>query len=260
VSQSSHHSLPRSPGRSQRNSHNFDHGGIRSIAFDAVGTLIHPVPSAGAVYHRVGLQHGSRLVAEEVARRFRDVLARIAESELDCGCSEAGEPWHTCEGRERLRWRRIVGSVLDDVLKPGECFEELFAHFGHPDNWACFPEVGSALRELRRAGFRLAVCSNFDARLNAVIDGTPELAPIELRVVSSEVKYRKPSGRFFEVLTSAANCAASQILFVGDDPDNDVAAAEAAGLWAWQIDRGDGPRRNHTLQSLDELVARLVGR
>jgi putative hydrolase of the HAD superfamily len=260
VSQSSHHSLPRSPGRSQRNSHNFDPREIRWIAFDAVGTLIHPVPSAGAVYHRVGLQHGSRLVAEEVARRFRDLFARIAESELDCGCSEARELWHTCELRERLRWRRIVGSVLDDVLTPNECFEELFAHFGHPDNWACLPEVGSVLRESRRAGFRLAVCSNFDARLNAVIDGTPELAPIELRVVSSEVKYRKPSGRFFEALTSAANCAASQILFVGDDPDNDVAAAEAAGLWAWQIDRGDGPRRNQTLQSLDELVARLVGR
>jgi len=162
--------------------------------------------------------------------------------------------------RERLRWQRIVGSVLDDVLTPNECFEELFAHFGQADNWACFPEVGAALRELRRAGFRLAVCSNFDARLNAVIDGTPELAPIELRVVSSEAKYRKPSGRFFEALTRAANCAVSQILFVGDDPDNDVAAAEAAGLWAWQIDRGIGPRQNQPLHSLDELVARLVNR
>jgi putative hydrolase of the HAD superfamily len=243
------------------NSHNLDPREIRWVAFDAVGTLIHPAPSAAAVYHRVGLRHGSRLVAEEVAHRFRDVFARLAQSpDLDCGCSEAEEPWHTCEVRERLRWRRIVGSVLDDVLTSNECFEELFAHFGQPHNWACFPEVGSALRELRRARFRLAVCSNFDARLNAVIDGTPELAPIELRVISSEVKYRKPSGRFFEALTRTANCAASQILFVGDDPDNDVAAAKAAGLWARQIDRGDGPRRNQTLQSLDELVAQLVGR
>jgi HAD superfamily hydrolase (TIGR01662 family) len=243
------------------NSPNFDPCSIRWIAFDAVGTLIHPAPSAAAVYHGVGLRHGSRLAAEEVARRFGDVFARNAQCpDLDCGCAEAEEPWHTCEVRERLRWQRIVESVLDDVLTPGECFEELFAHFGQPDNWACFPEVDSALSQLRRAGYRLAVGSNFDARLNAVMDGTPELAPIELRVISSEVKYRKPSGRFFEALTRAANCAASRILFVGDDPANDVAAAEAAGLWAWQIERGGGPRQNQTLHSLDELVARLVNR
>jgi HAD superfamily hydrolase (TIGR01662 family) len=239
--------------------HDFDPRGIRWIAFDAVETLIHPVPSAGAVYHRVGFRHGSRRAAEEVARRFRDVFASIEQStDLDCGCNQAQEPFHTCEVRERLRWQRIVESVLDDVLTPGECFEELFAHFGQPANWACFPEVGSALSELRRAGYRLAVCSNFDGRLNAVMDGTPELAPIELRVISSQVRYRKPSARFFQALTRAANCAAFQILFVGDDPANDVAAAEAAGLWAWQIDRDSGLREDQTLRSLDELVARLV--
>ena len=243
------------------NSPNFDPRGIRWIAFDAVGTLIYPAPSAAAVYHGVGVRHGSRLAAEEVARCFGDVFARNSQCpDLDCGCVEADEPCHTCEVRERLRWQRIVESVLDDVLTPRECFKELFTHFGQPDNWACFPEIGSALRELRRAGYQLAVCSNFDSRLNAVMDGTPELSAIELRVISSEVKYRKPSGRFFEALTRAANCAASQILFVGDDPANDVAAAEAAGLWAWQIERGGGPRQNQPLQSLDELVARLVNR
>jgi len=243
------------------NSPNFDPRGVRWIAFDAVGTLIHPAPSAAAVYHGVGLRHGSRLAAEEVARRFVDVFARSAQCpDLDCGCVEAEEPCHTCEVRERLRWQRIVELVLDDLLSPGECFEELFVHFGQPDNWACFSEVGSALRALRRAGYRLAVCSNFDARLNAVMDGTPQLAPIELRVLSSDVKYRKPSGRFFEALTRAANCAASEILFIGDDPANDVAAAEAAGIWAWQIERGVGPRQNQPFQSLDQLVARLVDR
>jgi HAD superfamily hydrolase (TIGR01662 family) len=243
------------------NSHNFDPRGIRWIAFDAVGTLIHPAPSAAAVYHRVGLRHGSRLVAAEVASRFRNVFERIPQSsDLECRCPEGEEPWHTCEVLERLRWQWIVESVLDDVLTPTECFEELFAHFGQPDNWACFPEVGSALRELGQAGYQLAVCSNFDSRLNAVMDGTPELSPIELRVISSEVKYRKPSGRFFEAITREANCAASRILFVGDDPANDVAAAEAAGFWAWQIERGAGLRQNQTLHSLDELVARLVNR
>jgi putative hydrolase of the HAD superfamily len=239
----------------------FDPGGIRWIALDAVGTLIHPNPPAGAVYHRVGVTHGSRLGVEDVSVRFRDVLARVAEcDDLDCGCPDAGDRLHTCDTRERLRWRRIVRAVLDDVPNSEECFQELFAHFGQPDAWACFPDVGPALRKLQQAGFRLAVCSNFDGRLHSVLEGTPELAPIELRVVSSEVKYRKPSALFFEAITRGANCAASEILFVGDEPANDVAAAQAAGLWAWQIDRGHSPRQNQTLHSLDDLVARLIGR
>jgi putative hydrolase of the HAD superfamily len=234
----------------------FDRDRIRWIALDAVGTLIHPNPPAGVAYHRVGVRHSSRLGAEEVATRFRDVLTGVAErDDLHCGCPEAHDHLHTCEARERLRWRRIVEAVLDDVANPDECFQELFAHFGRPEAWACFPEVGSALEQLRDAGFRLAVCSNFDGRLNAVMDGTPELNAIELRVISSEVKYRKPSARFFEALVRAADCGASEILFIGDDPANDFAAARAAGLSALQIVRNSATVQNQTLCSLDELLA-----
>jgi putative hydrolase of the HAD superfamily len=241
------------------NKQRFDPRRIRWIALDAVGTLIHPNPPAGVVYHRVGVRHGSRLGAEEAASRFRDVLTGLVECDvLHCGCPEADDPLHTCESRERSRWQQIVEAVLDDAANPEECFQELFAHFGRPEAWACFPEVGSALEKLRGAGFRLAVCSNFDGRLNAVMDSTPELGPIELRVISSEVRYRKPSARFFDALTFGAKCAGSEILFVGDDPANDVAAAQAAGLWAWEIDRGRDPRQNQTLCSLNDLVERMI--
>jgi putative hydrolase of the HAD superfamily len=237
----------------------FDSRGIRWIAFDAVGTLIHPNPLAGAVYHRIGVRHGSRLTAEAVAARFRDALVGVAErDDLDCGCREAGHRLHTCETRERLRWQQIVRSVLDDVANPDACFQELFGHFGQPNAWVCFPEVGAALEKLRQGGFRLAICSNFDGRLNAVMESTPALSPIELRIISSEVGYRKPSGHFFETLIQRANCAASEILFVGDDPTNDVVAAQAAGLSALQIDRHCDSVQNRALRSLDELVARLI--
>lgn len=232
---------------------------IRWIALDAVGTLIHPQPAAAVAYYEVGRRHGSRLDAQEVAARFRDVLVRVAEAaDLNCGCAEANDRWHTCEARERIRWERIVREVLDDVASPDACFAELFAYFARPTAWACFPEVGAALRRLRQAGYRLAVGSNFDARLNAVMDGLPELAPIELRIISSEVGCRKPSPRFFDALRQQAGCAAGEILFVGDDPEADVAAAQAVGLAALQIDRNHASDQNRTLRSLDDLVACLT--
>ncbi len=237
----------------------FDPRTIRWIALDAVGTLIHPQPSAGVAYHHVGQRHGSRLPAADVSARFGKVFARVLEAEdLDCGCAEAADRLHTCEIRERIRWERIVRQVLDDVATPDACFAELFAHFGQPHAWACFPEVGVALRRLRQAGYRLAVCSNFDARLNSVMAGLPELAPIELRIISSEIGYRKPSPRFFEALVRAAGCCPSEILFIGDDPTSDVAAARNSGLAALQIDHRDASLQNRALRSLDDLVARLL--
>ena len=240
-------------------SHDFDPHGIRWIAFDAVGTLIRPSPSVGVIYQRVGARHGSRLGVDAVAQRFHDIFARLGEShELACGCSEAGDNLHTCDLRERLRWQRIVQAVLDDVQNPDACFEELFAHFGQADAWICFPEVGPALRRLREAGYRLAIASNFDARLHTVMDGTPELGEIELRLISSEIKHRKPSARFFAALTRATGAAPSEMLFVGDDPMIDVAAAQTAGFSALQIDRDNASDKNPALRSLDDLVARLL--
>ncbi len=237
----------------------FDPSAIRWIALDAVGTLIHPQPSAGVAYHHVGQRHGSRLPAADVSARFGKVFARVLEADdLNCGCAEAADRLHTCEARERIRWHRIVRGVLDDVATPDACFADLFAHFGEPGAWACFPEVEGALRRLRQAGYRLAVCSNFDARLNSVMAGLPELTPIELRIISSQVRYRKPSPRFFEALVRAARCAPAEILFIGDDPTSDVAAARNSGLAALQIDHTDASLQNRALRSLDDLVARLL--
>jgi putative hydrolase of the HAD superfamily len=233
----------------------FDRRRIRWIAFDAVDTLIQPTPSVSAIYHQVGVRHGSRRTRDEVAARFRQAFSRLnQEGALSCGCAEAADSWHTCEMRERLRWEAIVESVLDDVASRDECFDELFAHFGQPSSWRCFPDVEPTLASLREAGFRLAVSSNFDARLNAVMDGLPALRPIGLRVISSQVGHRKPSNRFFQTLLDAAGCGPAELVFVGDNPQTDIAAAEAAGIPSLLIDRAATTGENRLLRSLAEIV------
>ena len=237
---------------------NIDGRRIRWIAFDAVGTLIHPFPSVAAIYHRVAQRHGSRLTIEEIAPRFRQAFASVEQSAaLPCAVRRSSEASHTCEERERLRWQVIVRTVLDDVSSADACFPELFSQFGQPSAWRCFPEVEETLGTLRRSGFRLAVSSNFDARLHPVMDGLPALRPIELRIVSSQVGHRKPSVRFYESLLAAAECSPAEMVIVGDDRQNDVEAAEAAGIAALQIDRSDRGGHNSALRSLAEIIERL---
>ncbi len=43
---------------------------IRAVFFDAVGTLIHPEPSAAKVYGEIGRRFGSRYSAAAIATRF----------------------------------------------------------------------------------------------------------------------------------------------------------------------------------------------
>src|SRR5437660_2707613 len=49
---------------------------VRAVFFDAVGTLLHPEPPAGAVYAVLGRRFGSRLDPGAVAGRFRTAFRR----------------------------------------------------------------------------------------------------------------------------------------------------------------------------------------
>lgn len=221
----------------------------RCIAFDVVGTLIHPTPPPGEIYHLVARRHGSKLAADEITRRFKQAFLESEQGDISLA-DEARLV--TSEAREKERWRQIVATVIDDVANPAGCFSDLFAHFARPDSWSCFEEVPAVLGQLQSAGYRLAIASNFDSRLNAVCDGLAPLRGIDVRVISSEVGCRKPGRAFFEALVSRAGCAADEVLLVGDDPANDIQGALRAGLGAVLINRRAKPGPGE-LGSLFEL-------
>lgn len=229
---------------------------IRCVAFDAVGTLIEPEPPAVVVYHQVAQRHGSRLGAEEIARRFRSSFLETERGDL-------GKPERvrlaTSEALERTRWQTIVTSVIDDVADRDACFEELFVHFARAGAWRCFSDVPGALDALERSGIGAILASNFDGRLHTVCDGIPELRGITTRVISSEVGFRKPSREFFSALVSAAGCRPEELLMVGDDRINDRDGARDAGIPALLVNRRS-TRHEDELGSLSELTAWLEQR
>src|SRR5262245_2280980 len=96
----------------------------KCIAFDAVGTLIHPVPSPGEIYCQVAQRFGSRLAADAIERRFKMAFHESEQGDLAGG---GAARLVTSEAQERERWRRIVAAVIDDVPRPDDCFSELFA-------------------------------------------------------------------------------------------------------------------------------------
>jgi putative hydrolase of the HAD superfamily len=201
----------------------------RAVVFDAVGTLLHPDPSAATVYETVGRKYGSRLSAAVLLARM--AAAFRAEEEFDRRHGQV-----TDEARELERWRHIVRSTLDDVDNPEACFRELFTHFSQPSAWRCTPGTGETLAALAGRGLVLGMASNYDSRLRSVVAGLPELRAVGHLVISAEVGRRKPAPEFFQAMKETIGMAAGRIVFVGDDWANDYEGARRAGLVAVLFD------------------------
>ncbi|HEY7429090.1 MAG TPA: HAD-IA family hydrolase [Gemmataceae bacterium] len=195
------------------------------LFFDAVGTLLHPEPSAPAVYVTIGRRFGSRLDEAIIAERFRAAFRR--QEELD-----RANDLRTDEGREVSRWRAIVREVLDDVTDVEACFTELYAHFARADAWRCVPETAAVLETLAARGHVLGIASNFDHRLRGLVEHLPALCKVRHLVISSEIGWRKPAREFFAEMCRQTGSAPEQILFVGDNLVNDYEGARTASLRA----------------------------
>lgn len=221
------------------------HDGVRAVFFDAVGTLLFPTPGALDVYRAVAERRGLSLTASDVRTRF--VAAYHAQEAAD---RAAG--WATSEDREHARWHRIVTDTLLGVPDPDDCFRELFNHFARPSAWSLNADAPAVLEALSRRGLVIGMGSNYDARLWSVLDGFPELDMLRERtVVSATVGYRKPARQFFDEVARTAGCAAGEVLFVGDDVENDYDGASAAGMLPLLLGSADRDRR---IAALGELT------
>lgn len=223
--------------------------GIRAVFFDAVGTILFPRVPVSRTYAEHACRHGVTLSEDRVRSAFREAFARQEAVDGAAG-------WRTDEARERARWRSIVTDVLPGA-NADACFAGLWEWFNTPAAWTVSPDAGDVLGGLAARGLVLGIASNFDSRLLSLVRAFPELAPVADRVViSSLVGWRKPAPQFFAALVAAADCEASQVLYVGDDERNDLRGATSAGLRAVLLDPAAKPPSPDRIRRLRDLTAK----
>lgn len=210
---------------------------IHCVAFDAVGTLIHAAPAVSEVYACVAQQFGITVSISEVRQRFRSAMGQRAGT------------LQTSESLEYAFWRDVVQEVIGDRSLAQDCFQILYDHFAQPKAWRVDDQASWVLDELLQRGVRLAVASNFDGRLHKVLDGLFPSGTFAVRVISSEVGWKKPSPHFYEHLLAELELPAESVCMVGDDSENDVRAARRHGLAAMLVN-ADHPES----RSLNEVL------
>ena len=206
---------------------------MKAISLDAAGTLFDLAEPVGQVYARFAHQEGFSLSPETVEKNFRAAFkttpAPSYQSRID---------GHTAE---RAWWRTLVLQATE--IPPSEpferLFEQLFTHYEQPSAWRLYPDTLPFLREAS-AQYRLAVVSNFDDRLHAILDGL-ELTPFfETAISSSQAQSQKPDSRIFEVALEKLALPPEEVLHIGDSRQADYEGALSAGLQAFHLQRSQG--------------------
>lgn len=200
---------------------------IDAIFFDAGNTLIFIDPDIVLPVFR---EHGATL--DEDRFRSAELLARVRLSkEVEAGAS----------GTEPKVWQEyflnlmrgsgvpedqlgVVGRRLRDIHRK----RHLWTHLD--------PSTGPALGALRAAGYRMAVISNADGRVEGLIRRAGLIGYFEF-VVDSEVEgVEKPNPEIFLRACRRMGVGPGQALYVGDLYPVDVVGAENAGLHAVLLD------------------------
>jgi 2-haloalkanoic acid dehalogenase type II len=198
---------------------------VRAIAFDLDNTLwdIEPVLARAEAALQAWLaRHAPRIVA-----RLTPADMRRAREEL-----ALREP-HNAHDVTYLRLAVLARHArehgYDETLAP-----QAFAVFLAARNEVLvFPDVAPALARLRQR-FKLGSLSNGNADLKHI--GLDHLFVVSLN--ARDIGAAKPERRCFEQLARQLDCRAHEILYVGDEPLLDVAAARAAGFGTVWMNRG----------------------
>ncbi len=206
---------------------------IKVVFFDAGGTLLRPAQSIGETYARLARNYGQNWDADLLQKGFKSAFKRL-RPRPDAEVSTDGD--------ERTWWKRVVLGTLDDVAVPDtfpfdDFFEELYRHYTRPDVWRVYPDVYLVLEKLRARGLKLAVLSNWDARLRSLINGLDLSVYFDAILISGELGAEKPSPTIYNAAVKQLGISPAQALMVGDDPLNDYWAPQKSGWHAVLVER-----------------------
>jgi putative hydrolase of the HAD superfamily len=203
------------------------------VTLDALGTLVEldrPAPRLAAELRArgagVSAAQAAAALAEEIAyyRGHHDLGVDAASLAL-----------------LRTRCAGVLGAALEragaDVraLAPGALRDALLAAL----RFRPFDDVRGALGELRAAGHRLVVVSNWDVSLHEMLRTTGLDALVDGAISSAEAGARKPAPAIFHRALALAGVEPGDgaALHAGDSLELDVAGARGAGLRAVLVAR-----------------------
>lgn len=206
---------------------------ISAVVFDFGGVLITPITellAEIALWHDVGMVE------------MLDVLMGPRET------STVDHPWHRAE-RGELPTAAMQAEVTPfaaaaGLTMRGDEYERLLCGI-----FDVHHEVVERIGRLRDEGYRTGLLTNSFVEFRAHLEENIDFSVFDVVVDSSEVGYRKPEPRIYELTTEMVGVPAEEILYLDDFAAN-LVGAQAAG---WQTIHVTG--RDHIVPDLERALA-----
>jgi putative hydrolase of the HAD superfamily len=228
---------------------------IRAVFFDAGETIVHAHPSFPELLTSVLRREGFEADPEIVRQNLYVVTDRFLEA------SREGDLWSTSPEKSRVFWMSIYRTLLTEMGLPFSdgLAEAIYRTFTDPSNYRLFPDVTPALDVLRGARLTLGLVSNFEGWLDGLLEALGLIPYFDVRVISGIEGVEKPDPRIFRLALERTGAAATESVYVGDNPSFDVDPAESLGMSAVLLDRR-GRYPDHPgvrITTLDDLPATI---
>jgi HAD superfamily hydrolase (TIGR01509 family) len=201
----------------------------------------------------------------------RVALLRLLKSVSSRGGQVLGTLADQIDAIDRLLQRQRSGEfTIDEAVRlfaaergvsNGDWFVESFREMSVEsveEFLVSLPEVDQTMEELQKRGIVVAVLTN---GWNPLQKRKAEQAGFRGPVlVSSEIGERKPSTAAFERLLHVLGTEPQHTCYVGDDPHDDIAGAQDAGLqtvwidWERRAYPDSVPPPTHTIRAFPELL------
>lgn len=223
-----------------------------AVLFDVDGTLLDHDSAARAAITSWVTRHHARHAGrvDEVAA----VWLRLEQEHFAAYLSGAAT-------FEQQRRRRLAGLLSYLGEHPGDdaTVEASFSEYldAYEAAWSAYDDVAPTLNRLAAAGIVLAILTNGDAeqqRRKLASVGLVHL--FEHILVSSELPAPKPAPEAFLEAVSRMTRHPSEVLYVGDNLDDDALAAARTGLrgvWLQRSGNKTAPDQVEAISTLTEL-------
>ncbi|CAL8254428.1 haloacid dehalogenase-like hydrolase domain-containing protein 3 [Gadus morhua] len=234
-------------------------GPLQCVLWDVKDTLLKVRMSVGQQYCMEARRAGLDLKTSEVDVAFRQAYQHCSRRYPNYGITQGmdGQSWWMKVVRDTFSRCKVQDPTLLNTMALN-----LYNDFCNPENWEVFPDCQKALESCSSLGLTLGVVSNFDRRLEGILQACGLLTHFSFLVTSEEAGVAKPDPAIFEQALQRCGVAASNTAHIGDHYLMDYLSSRSLGIHGYLLDRqnkytnSDIPSE-HRIGSLDELPMRL---
>jgi putative hydrolase of the HAD superfamily len=207
---------------------------IDAVFFDVGNTLFKPYPSLEAVVREVMSRFGYDPSDEDM---LRGVIA--ADRYYEERYWKDDTFWANETDASEM-WAELYAVALEEMGVDGDRHligRAIYDHFGDGARWRTYEDVVPVFERLRAEGYRLALVSNWDARLAKLCFDMGLFRYLDAVLSSASVGLIKPDPRIYQAACDRVGVEPRRAVHVGDHYYADVLGARSIGIHPVMIDR-----------------------